>query len=128
MTKAKIREDLSRFREIFFREKYRFDQGNAFLVFLNFSLLVATLIRQYEFDTSYIKYFIALGLIMTWFLGYILDNVVKVQEIQEKILLKRSPIWQEAFSYHNRHEKRLEKLTEKLERIEKRLEIKIEEI
>jgi len=45
MTK-RIRKNLSVFRSVFFREKYRFDQGNAFLVFLNFALLVISLVTK----------------------------------------------------------------------------------
>jgi hypothetical protein len=127
MPQKKIKQELSKFRAVFFREKYRFDQGNAFLVLVNFALLVTTLVNQYEGNTTFIKYYIALGFFGTWFLGYILDRVVKIQDIQERISLERSPIWQEAFQYHSRHEKRLEKLTAKLEKLESRFEKNIEE-
>ena len=113
---------LSQARKIFFREKYRFDQGNAFLVFVNFSLLVASLVTQNSGNSSFIKYYIAGGLLGTWLLGYFLDRVVRVQDIQEKVYLKRSPIWQENFSRHEDHDRKLEVLIKKLEKIESRIE------
>jgi hypothetical protein len=113
---------LQNFRKAFFREKYRFDQGNAFLVFVNFALLVATLINQNGGNQDYIKYYVAGGLLATWFLGYILDKVVQVQDIQERVILKRSPIWKQNFARHDDHEEKLSTLIKKLENIEKQLE------
>ncbi|MEI6039884.1 MAG: hypothetical protein WCP93_00875 [Candidatus Berkelbacteria bacterium] len=113
---------LQNFRKAFFREKYRFDQGNAFLVFVNFALLVAALINQNGGKPEIIKYYVIGGLFATWFLGYILDRVVQVQDIQERVILKRSPIWQQNFARHDDHEEKLATLISKLENIEKRLE------
>jgi hypothetical protein len=117
-----IKQIFSKSRKVFFREKYRFDQGNAFLVFVNFSLLVASLVKQSGGDSNIIKYYVIGGLFGTWFLGYFLDRVVRVQEIQEKVILKRSPIWQENFSRHDGHNDKLEELIDRLEKIENRLE------
>jgi hypothetical protein len=114
-----IKQRLSRFRNIFFREKYRFDQGNAFLVFLNFTLLVISLVRQSHGDKNMILYYIILGFIGTWILGYFLDKVVRVQDAQEKIAFKRSPIWQENFNYHHNHKSKINEVNKKLEKIEK---------
>lgn len=116
---------LKNFRTIFFREKYRFDQGNAFLVFVNFALLVASLVKQGNGDLSQIKYYVTFGLIGTWFLGFLLDRIVKIQDIQEKIALTRSPIWKENFSHHDKQNEKLESLIRKLERVEKRLDKKL---
>ncbi len=123
--KNKISESLLNFRKNFFREKYRFDQGNAFLVFVNFALLVASLVRQSNGNVDSIKYYVIAGLFGTWFLGYILDRVVRVQEIQEKVILKRSPIWKENFQHHDDHNEKLGQLVERLEKIEQKLEQKI---
>lgn len=117
-----IRQKLSRFRIIFFREKYRFDQGNAFLVFLNFSLLVISLVHQSNGRASAIIYYVLSGLVGTWLLGYFLDRVVHVQDAQEKIALKRSPIWKENFNYHDNHKSKIEEVNERLERIEQLLQ------
>jgi hypothetical protein len=123
MTKTK--NWLSNARKVFFREKYRFDQGNAFLVFVNFALLVASLVNQNHGNGNLVKYYVAAGLIGTWLLGYFLDKVVRVQDIQEKVYLKRSPIWQENFSRHDDHDQKLIQLIKKLEKIEKRIESKL---
>ena len=118
-------EKLAQFRHGFFREKYRFDQGNAFLVFVNFALLVASLVHQSNGDSNNIKFYVLAGLFGTWLLGYILDKVVNVQDIQEKVILKRSPIWKENFERHDSHNEKLEDLINRLEKIEQKLEEKI---
>lgn len=112
---------LNRARMLFFREKYRFDQGNAFLVFVNFALLVATLVNQSGGDRSNTKFYIISGLIATWLLGYVLDRVVRVQDAQERVALKRSPIWQENFQRHDQIEEQIRQLNSKLERLESAL-------
>ncbi len=117
----KFRPYLWEFRKNFFREKYRFDQGNAFLVFVNFALLVANLVTKNGGDGSNIKYFIILGLGGTWLLGFFLDKIVRIQDIQEKTSLQRSPIWRENFLDHDEQNEKLEKLIERLERVEKRI-------
>ena len=102
-----IKDRLTKFREQFFQEKYRFDQGNAFLVFINFTLLVVTLVKQFGGDVSMIKYYVASGLLVTWLLGYFLDRFVRIQDIQEKVVLERSPIWKEIFIRHAQHDRKL---------------------
>lgn len=120
MTK-KIRRNLSAFRSVFFREKYRFDQGNAFLVFLNFALLVVSLVHQGNGNSQMIKWYIILGFAGTWLLGYFLDRVVRVQDAQEKIALNRSPIWKENFERHDMQHEKLSSIYNKLDEIEKLL-------
>ena len=118
----KIRPYLWEFRKSFFREKYRFDQGNAFLVFINFALLVTSLVIKNGGDGSNIKYFILIGLVGTWSLGYFLDRFVKSQEIQEKTMLQRSPLWKENFTDHDEQNDKLERLIERLEKVEGKIE------
>lgn len=120
--KKLFRDRLSRFRIVFFREKYRFDQGNAFLVFVNFALLVASLVRQSGGDSSLIKQYVIAGLFLTWFLGYLLDRVVKVQDAQERIALKRSPIWQKNFERHDNLDLKIDQLLVKVDGLEKKLD------
>jgi hypothetical protein len=109
------------FRKSFFREKYRFDQGNAFLIFVNFALLVANMVTMNGGNVSNTKFFIVLGLGGTWLLGYFLDRIVKVQEIQEKTTLSRSPLWQDNFTDHENQNEKLERLIERLEKVESKL-------
>lgn len=122
MSQRILKDRITRFREEFFREKYRFDQGNAFLVFVNFSLLVTTLVTQFGASPSLIKYYILGGLLATWLLGYFLDKFVQVQDIQEKVVFKRSPIWRDIFIKHSEHEQRLEESLRRLAKLEDRLE------
>lgn len=116
-----MQKNLNDLRQIVFREKYRFDQGNAFLVFVNFALLVVTLAKQ-NGNPNMTTLYVSLGLLGTWLLGYILDKIVKVQDAQEKIVLMRSPIWQENFQRHSDHNSKLEQLILKLEQLEKKID------
>lgn len=116
---TKIR--LNRFRMAFFREKYRFDQGNSFLAFVNFSLLVIGLVKSSGGNQSMIPTYVAIGFVGTWFLGYFLDKVVRIQEAQERVSLKRSPLWQDNFDHHGEHNKKLEMAYEKILLIEETL-------
>jgi len=120
----KIRPYLWEFRKTFFREKYRFDQGNAFLIFVNFALLVTTLVTKNGGGGSNITYYIFFGLAGTWFLGYFLDRFVKIQDIQERTVLQRSPLWQDNFTDHEKQNDKLERLIERLEKVERKLEEK----
>lgn len=113
----KVKKQLSTFRQHFFREKYRFDQGNAFLVFLNFSLLVTSLVKQSNGDQNMIIWYVILGFLGTWLLGYILDKFIKVQDAQEKVAVKRSPIWKKNFDHHETIDQKLDDLHEKIDLI-----------
>ena len=124
--KRQFRKSLKKllnFRKIFFREKYRFDHGNGFLVFVNFALLVSNMVSLSGGNKEYIKYYVMIGLFVTWLLGYVLDKFVKIQDIQEKVALKRSPIWQENFKNHNHHNQMLEDLLGQLDRIEHKVSL-----
>ncbi|MFA4996440.1 MAG: hypothetical protein WC536_04855 [Patescibacteria group bacterium] len=112
-----IKQKLSEFRYSFFREKYRFDQGNAFLVFLNFSLLVMSLVRQNNGNPNMVYWYVVMGFIGTWILGYFLDKIVRVQDASERVAFKRSPIWKENFSHHKQINKKIEKINTKIDNI-----------
>lgn len=66
-----------------------------------------------------------LGFMGTWVLGFFLDRVVKVQDAQERIAVKRSPIWKENFTHHNEIDQKVGHLVKKVEKIEKILERKL---
>ena len=120
MTKQ-AREKLGKIRMGFFREKYRFDQGNGFLTFVNFSLLVIGLVKSSGGNQALIPTYVILGFLGTWFLGYILDRYVRIQDAQERVALKRSPLWQDNFDHHDEHNRKLEKLYEKMLLIEEKI-------
>lgn len=46
---------------------------------------------------------------------------MKVQDIQEKTTLSRSPLWQDNFTDHQEQNEKLEKLIQRLEKVEKNL-------
>jgi hypothetical protein len=48
--------------------------------------------------------------------------LTKVQDIQERVVLKRSLIWQQNFERHDAHEVKLKTLIDKLEKIKLKLE------
>jgi len=117
-----IKQKLSEFRYSFFREKYRFDQGNAFLIFLNFSLLVISLVKQNNGNPSMIAWYVIIGFAGTWLLGFYLDKIVRVQDISERVAFKRSPIWKENFSHHSQINKKIEKINKKINNIHRLVE------
>lgn len=121
MTKSELKKSLNKLRMEFFREKYRFDQGNSFLGFVNFSLLVVGLVKSYGGNQAMIPYYVLFGFLGTWFLGFFLDKFVKIQDAQERVSLKRSPIWQENFDHHGELDKKIEKAYDKLLQIEESL-------
>jgi len=112
-----IKQKLAIFRYSFFREKYRFDQGNAFLVFLNFTMLVTSLVRQSHGNQSMIAWYVVMGFTGTWILGYFLDKIVRVQDASERVAFKRSPIWKENFNHHNQINRKIEKINRKVDTI-----------
>lgn len=120
MTKQ-VRDNLSNIRMGFFREKYRFDQGNGFLAFVNFSLLVIGLVKTYGGNQAMIPPYVIIGFVGTWFLGYFLDRFVRIQDAQERVALKRSPLWKDNYDHHDEHNKKLEQAYEKLLAIEESL-------
>jgi hypothetical protein len=117
-----IKQRLGEFRYSFFREKYRFDQGNAFLVFLNFSMLVTSLVKQNHGSQNMVLWYVVMGFAGTWILGYFLDKIVRVQDASERVAFKRSPIWKENFSHHSQINKKIEKINKKIDNIHRLVE------
>lgn len=114
-----IKEKLGMFRNTFFREKYRFDQGNAFLVFLNFTMLVTSLVKQSHGNQSLVAWYVVLGFTGTWILGYFLDKIVRVQDASERVAFKRSPIWKRNFDHHSQINRKIENINKKIDNIHK---------
>ena len=81
-------------------------------------MLVISLVKQSHGSESNVYFYIALGFLGTWMLGYFLDKVVHVQDAQEKVALKRSPIWKENFYHHDHHNRKINKVEKKLNQIE----------
>lgn len=117
-----MKKKLAIFRHSFFREKYRFDQGNAFLVFVNFTMLVTSLVRQSRGDESMVYWYVLFALAGTWLLGYFLDKIVRVQDASERVAVKRSPIWKENFHHHKEINKKIEEINSKIDNIRELVE------
>lgn len=82
-------------------QKFRFDLGISFIVFINFALLAITASEQVQklftnwgisFDLySIIIYIILAAFFCTWMIGYVLDKVIKYQERMMTIQNIRNP-------------------------------------
>lgn len=112
-----VRKELSRWKWIFFQQKYRFDLGHQFLAVLNFALLVIAASDKLRYYTGVprtwmlILIAIPLGFFGMWLLGYFLDNVVRYGQAYSLEQAKRNPSVEE-----NRERlKRIEELLLKLE-------------
>ncbi|MGC8851124.1 MAG: hypothetical protein ACP5O3_02725 [Candidatus Micrarchaeia archaeon] len=108
-------------RNFFFTQKYRFDLGLQFLVFVNFALLILTasdklkVFLGLEHVSEVITVMIPLGFVGAWAFGYFLDRVVKSPQTAEREALKRSVAWQELFKRLNEIEAEVKSLRESLQ-------------
>jgi len=97
------KELLRKARDFFFAQKYRFDLGLQFLVFLNFALLILTAsdklkaILGLEHISEVMILLLPLGFIGAWAFGWFLDRVVHSPQTAERESVKRSLVWQENF-------------------------------
>ena len=112
---------LSSFRDFVFRQKYRFDLGLQFLVFVNFALLVITAgdkLRQlFGWKTSEsLLLLLPLAFIATWGFGYFLDKVVRSPQAQERQSISRSEAWNKLYRKLDRIEGKVEKIQKEKEK------------
>lgn len=108
-----IRPILKKIRNLFFKQKYRFDLGMQFMVFLNFTLLVMTASDKIKlFIPLPTKYLVLIlvptAFIIMWSFGYILDKFVKSQHHQENESISRSPAWRKLFTRLDELEKKID--------------------
>jgi len=105
-----LRVRLSRWREFFFAQKYRFDLGQSFLVIVNFTLLIITASDKLQLFLgiprlrSLLSVIVPLGFDGVWLFGYIMDKVVRAAQMAERQSPKRSEIW----ARHNEQMDRME--------------------
>ncbi|NYZ75479.1 hypothetical protein H0O03_04440 [Candidatus Micrarchaeota archaeon] len=117
------KELLRRARNFFFAQKYRFDLGLQFLVFLNFALLILTAsdklkaILGLEHITEVILVMIPVGFVGAWAFGWFLDKVVHSPQTTERETVKRSLVWKENFQ-------KLDEIDAELKAVRKALEKK----
>lgn len=90
-------------RDFFFAQKYRFDLGIQFLVFVNFALLVVTASDKLKqtfgipHTSDLLLVAIPLAFVGVWLVGYVLDRFVKSPQTYEREYLRRSPAWKNLF-------------------------------
>ena len=98
-----MRDFLRKVRQFFFAQKYRFDLGLQFMVFVNFVLLVITAsdkLKQWlgiERISELVLLFIPAAFVGTLLFGYFLDKIVKMQTQTEEQYGQRSPLWRKTF-------------------------------
>lgn len=105
---------LSKLREFFFKQKYRFDLGLQFLVFINFALLIITASDKIRTilnlkTTELILILLPLAFIGTWLFGYFLDRVVKSPQAQERQSIGRSEAWNKLYRRLDEIERKIDK-------------------
>lgn len=82
-------------RAFFWRQWYRFGLGTQFLGLINFVLLVVAVSKQLGFralPALMVAVPVGLCCVLGW--GYFLDRRMKAQETNERIIINRSPIYQ----------------------------------
>lgn len=96
-----VRKELSRWKWFFFNQKYRFDLGHQFLVFLNFTLLVIAAsdkLRAYtNVSRTWMLVLIAVpsAFAGVWLFGLFLDKVIRYGQAYTLESSKRNPLWDE---------------------------------
>lgn len=117
-----MREGLRKIRNGFFAQKYRFDLGLQFLVFLNFALLILTAsdklkaLLGLEHISEVVIVMIPLGFVGAWAFGYFLDKIAHSPQTSERETLKRSVAWQENFEKLDRLQEEVRALRKSLEK------------
>lgn len=99
---------------------WRFLIGIQILTLVNFALLVITAsdklknVIPVSYTAELVFLFVPLALLGAWAAGLILEKYIKFPQAQEKAAIERSPTWKENF-------RRLDEISERLERIEKKV-------
>jgi len=105
-----MRKILVKLRHWFFNQKYRFDLGNQFMIFLNFTLLTLTAgdkikhIIGIKSDWT-LSLMVPLGFMGMWAFGFFLDKIVRAPQMAERQGFARSELWQRLFEQLDRIEK-----------------------
>jgi hypothetical protein len=92
-----VRSEMSRWKWFLLNQKYRFDIGHQFLVFLNFTLLLIAasdkLLYYTKLPRTWMLVLIAvpLGFFGVWLFGLLLDKVVRYSETYNQLAYRRNP-------------------------------------
>ncbi|HNZ87380.1 MAG TPA: hypothetical protein PKK55_02520 [Methanofastidiosum sp.] len=109
------KDTLKNLRRSILEQKYRFDLGRQFLVYVNFALLIIAASDKIKLvinlsTTELLMVLVPLSFIATYLLGYVLDKFVKFPQASQMVEAKRSP-------YTLMTQEKLDKILEKLDKI-----------
>jgi hypothetical protein len=113
------RQILSRWKGFLFHQKYRFDLGHQFLVFLNFTLLIIAASDKLRYYTNIsrtwmlVLFAVPLGFVGVWLFGTFLDKVVRYGQAYNLEVAKRNPIIEDQMAHLKRIEEKIDKLSSK---------------
>lgn len=111
---------LKKLRDFAAEQWWRFLIGIQVLTLINFALLVVTAsdklknVIPVEYTAELVLIFVPLALLGVWVAGLVLEKYIKFPQAQERAARERSPTWNENF-------KRLDEISERLSRIEKKV-------
>ena len=117
-----VRQQLARWREVFFAQKYRFDLGQSFLVIVNFTLLIITASDKLSIFfgiprlRSLLMVIVPLGFLGIWIFGYFMDKIVKAGQMAERQSMKRSEVWTQHNAQMDRLEQEIKEMKQLLEK------------
>lgn len=115
-----LKKTLSKWKSFLFHQKYRFDLGQQFFVFLNLTLLIIATSDKLRIYTQIhrtwvmVSILVPLGFLGVWLLGYFLDKVVRYGQAANLEAAKRNPLWEQQVGYFERIERDLGKIKNKL--------------
>lgn len=110
-----------RARDFAAEQWWRFLIGIQVLTLVNFALLVVTAsdklksIIPFYYTSELVLVLVPVALAGAWLAGLVLEKYIKFPQAQERAAKERSPTWNENF-------KRLDEISERLSRIEKKVE------
>ncbi len=114
-----VRQVLSRWKWFLFHQKYRFDLGHQFLVFLNFTLLIIAASDKLRYYTNIPRTWVLLvvavpcGFLGVWLFGTFLDKFVRYGQAYNIEASKRNPVLEEQMALLRRLEEKLDRLAER---------------
>lgn len=115
-----LRKTLSRWKKFLFHQKYRFDLGHQFFVFLNLTLLIIAASDKLRYYTHIPRTWILVAIVVpfgfvgVWLFGFFLDRFVRYGQAYNLEAIKRNPIW-------DKHQTQMDSIEKKLDQIQNKL-------
>ncbi len=114
-----VRTEMSKWKWFLLNQKYRFDLGHQFFVFLNFTLLVIAASDKLRYYTNIPRTWMLVAVIVpfaflaVWLFGFFLDKIVRYSETYNQLATRRNPHANEQLERLKRIESMLENLRTK---------------